>query len=94
MEKIKYVNANFKNTKNQMKSLIETFKSDGKPNGYCVGCNKYFKKNDWIIVFEKVKVYKITRKKICVFCYLSQIATRIGWKKIINIINKSTEKNI
>ena len=67
------------------KQLIETFKSDENHKGRCWKCEQYFKKGDWIIVFEKVKVYKVVRRKLCVMCYLKQIADKMGWEKINKI---------
>lgn len=76
------------------KQLIKIDINNGTNKGYCLMCNKYFKKNDFIIEFEKVKLYKVTKKKICASCYLKLLANKIGWKKLNALILKNHEDKI
>ena len=74
--------------------LIKIIKSNGTNNGYCWNCKTYFKKNDYVITFDKCKINKITKIKICVYCYLKQIADKVGWTKLNNMLLKSSEEKI
>jgi len=80
--------------KNKMKHLIETFISDGTNKGYCWGCQKYYKKGDVVIVFDKVRVDRVFQKKICGVCYLKLLADKIGWNKLNALIIKNSEEKI
>ena len=79
---------------NKMKQLIETFKSNGTNKGYCYKCQKYFKKGEVIIVFDKVKVDRVFQKKICGICYLKLLADKIGWSELSALIRKNSEEKI
>jgi len=77
-----------------MKQIIKIEKNNGINSGYCKSCLKYFKKNSYIIYFEKCKLNKITEIKICVECYIKQLAEKIGWKKLNALILKMFENKI
>ena len=75
------------------KQLIKTFKSNGH-DGNCVLCKAYFKQDDYVVIFEKYHKLKLTETKICIYCYLSQLANKIGWKKINEIILKMSVRRL
>ena len=68
--------------------------SEGKNNGYCTFCKNYFKKGDIIIRSEKGKINKIKHQKYCFGCLLKPIAEKVGWKKLIEMINKKISEKI
>ena len=74
--------------------IIKINKSNGKNKGYCKKCEQYFKKNDYVITFDKCKINKILQVKICAECYLKMLADKIGWAKINALILKYTEREI
>lgn len=75
------------------KQLIKTFKSNGH-NGNCVGCKSYFKKNEYVIIFEKYRQLKLTEIKICMYCYLNQLAKKVGWKAIHDFLLKLSVRRL
>ena len=75
-------------------NIIKINQSDGKNKGYCRKCDKYFKKNDYIITFDKCKINHITQVKICVYCYLSQLADKVGWAELNALLLKLNEQKI
>ena len=75
-------------------NIIKIIQSDGKNKGYCRKCEEYFKKNDYIIVFDKCKINHITQVKICAECYIKELADKIGWANINALILKWNEKKI
>ena len=74
--------------------IIKVIKSNGKNNGYCKLCRKYFKKAEHYLMFETPKVNKVVVQKICVPCLLELIAEKIGWTKLSALIFKKTAENI
>jgi hypothetical protein len=66
---------------------VET--STGKNVGNCNLCHNYFKKGEEFVVFYYYDLdSKIKSFKMCLECYISFLGERVGFEKMIKIINK------
>ena len=62
--------------------------------GYCKVCKENFKKDDYYLLLEQAKINKITIIKLCPTCFLTPLATKIGWKKVEELLIKICEEKI
>ena len=77
-----------------MKNILNITKNIGNNQGYCVICKKYFKKGDYITLIEKGEINRIKYLKICVKCYINQLANKIGWEKLNKLILEMVEEKV
>jgi hypothetical protein len=77
-----------------MENIIEIKENKNGYNGYCRRCKEYFKNGDFIILFEKSKINRISHSKICAKCYIKMLADKMGWGEFNALVCKITEKKI
>jgi len=73
---------------------IQILRNNGTNSGYCRECKEYFKKGDYFLIFERVKVDRIYPYRLCLPCIIKKIADAMGWEKLSAWIIEKTQDNI